>query len=149
MNIEQLDGCLREALDALFAEDGELLERDAAERSIGAKLAARLTQVFPEYNVDVEYDKHGLEPKRVDLPEYCRGGGRRRIIPDIVVHQRGTDDHNLLAIELKKETNRESRECDKAKLAAMKRELNYQAGVLIDLPAGPGATERASELVWV
>ncbi len=140
---------LWEALRVLFAEDGELLERNASERSIGAALAAKLALLFPEYNIDVEYDRHGLDPKSVELPEHCRGGGTRRIIPDIIIHRRGIDEHNLLAIEIKKTTNKESRDCDRAKLEAMKRELDYSAGVLIELPAGPGALQRDPLVVWV
>jgi hypothetical protein len=137
------------ALDSLLAADAELLERNAAERAIGGRLAAHLAPLFPDHHVDVEYDRHGLEPKAVDLPPECRGGGRRRVVPDIVVHRRGSDDQNLLAIELKKETNRESRDCDRAKLKAMRKQLNYQAGVLIDLPAGPGARERRVKQEWI
>lgn len=140
---------LREALRVLFAEDGELLERNASERSIGAALAAKLARLFPEYNVDVEYDRHGLDPKSVVLPEHCRGGGMRRIIPDIIIHRRGIDEHNLLAIEIKKITNKESRAFDRAKLEAMKRELNYSAGVLIELPAGPGALRLDPLMIWI
>jgi hypothetical protein len=149
MTNDELNEKMREALRALVSEDGELLERNASERSIGARLAAKLTSLFPEYHVDVEYDRHGLDSKSVDLPSVCRGGGRRRIIPDIVIHRRGHDEENLLAIEIKKETNRESRSCDRAKLEAMKRELGYFAGVLIELPAGPGATERSVLLHWL
>jgi hypothetical protein len=105
--------------------------------------------MFPAYSVDFEYNRHDLDPKSVHLPEGCKEGGGRLIYPDIIVHQRRTDAHNLLAIELKKETNRESRECDKAKLEAMKRELNYKNGALIELPAGAGATNRNYILKWV
>jgi len=144
-----MESRLWEALQKLLAEDGELLERNASERSIGSALAVKLAPLFPEYDIDVEYDRHGLDPKSVDLPKYCRGGGKRRIIPDIIIHRRGTDEKNLLAIELKKTTNREPRDCDRAKLEAMKRELNYSAGVLIDLPAGPGALQRDLQVAWV
>lgn len=141
-------GRLEKALDRLLSDDIELLEHNAGERAIGGKLAAYLAILFPEHNVDVEYDRHGLEPKAVDLPADCRGGGRKRIIPDIVVHQRGVDDDNLLAVELKKETNRESRDCDRAKLRAFREQLQYQAAVLIDLPAGSGAKDRAVRVEW-
>lgn len=149
MNFDEINERLVEALQVLVAEDGELLERNASERSIGARLAARMIPLFPDHDVDVEYDRHGLDPKAVELPDICRGGGRRRIIPDIVVHRRGHDEENLLAVEIKKETNRESRNCDLAKLEAMRRELGYFSGVLIELPAGPGAVERPLGLHWL
>ncbi len=76
----------------------------------------------------------GLEPKSLDLPPECRGGGHRRIFPDIIVHSRGNDSANLLVVEVKKSTNREPRTCDQAKIKGMKREFGYKWGVLIELP---------------
>lgn len=149
MDKGEIEHKLNEALRLFFQQDGDLLERDAAERTMGASLAAKMAPFFSQYNVDVEYNLHGLDPKMVELPAICRGGGRRRIIPDIVVHRRGHDGENLLAVEIKKETNRESRSCDLAKLEAMRRELNYGAGVLIELPTGPGALGRSTRLHWV
>lgn len=149
MNLDEIKERLGKALRELIAEDVELLERDASERSIGARLSTKMIPLFPDYDVDVEYNLHGLDPKVVDLPAICRGGGRRRIVPDIVVHRRGHDEQNLLAIEIKKETNRESRSCDLAKLEAMKRELKYFSCVLIELPAGPGAAKQSVRLRWL
>jgi hypothetical protein len=136
------------SLQLLFANDSYLLEADVAERAVAAKLASHLARHFPQHRVDVEYNRHGLEPKMVNLPTNCRGGGRRRIYPDIVVHLRGNDDENLLVIQIKKETNHESRDCDRSIIAAMKREFGYRAGLLVELPAGAGATQRKSSLNW-
>ena len=141
-------GRFEKALGELLSADVDLLERNAAERSIGGRLALHLSVVFPEHNVDVEYDRHELKPKAVELPPYCRGGGRKRVIPDIVVHRRGTDNENLLVVELKKETNRESWDCDRAKLRALREQLKYQAAVFVDLPAGSGASGKAVSVEW-
>jgi hypothetical protein len=116
--------------------------------TVVAKFAGYLAPRFPQHCVDVEYNRHGLEPKMVDLPANCHGGGRRRIYPDIVVHLRGNDDENLLVIQIKKETNPESRDCDRSIIAAMKREFGYRAGLLLELPAGAGASQRESSLSW-
>jgi hypothetical protein len=136
------------ALGHMLSDDIDLLERNAAERAIGGRLAAHLSVLFPDHNVDVEYDRHGLKPKAVELPPFCRGGGRKRVIPDIVVHRRGIDTENLLVVELKKETNREPRDCDRAKLRALREQLGYQAAVFVDLPAGSGAKGRAVTVEW-
>lgn len=128
--------------------DAELLERNAAERAICGRLAAHLATSFPDHAVDVEYDRHGFDPKRLHLPGVCRGGGRRRVVPDIVIHQRGNHEDNVLAIELKKETNPESRACDRAKLRAMCTQLAYQVGVLIDVPAGRDSSGREVRFEW-
>lgn len=144
-SIEELVG---HALRLLFTRDALLLEKNVAERSIASKLAAYLMPHFPVHQVDVEYNRHGLEKKKVDLPTSCRGGGKKRIFPDVVVHQRGHDNENILVIQIKKETNPESRDCDRAIILAMKREFQYRHGLLIDLPAGPGATAREPNLEW-
>lgn len=149
MNDRQVRQCLSHALDILFTQDFDLLERGVAERAIAARLQLHMSPFFPDHTVDTEYDKHGIEPKRLHLPPACRAGGWRRIIPDIIVHHRGNDESNLLAIEIKKETNRSPRDCDRAKLFAMREQLHYQAAVLIELPAGAGARQRTPRLEWI
>ena len=139
---------LRAALAMLFARDGRLLEYAAGERAVVAKLAAYLTPLFRGFDVDMEYNRHGMDPKDLDLPAGCRGGGRRRVYPDIIVHRRGHDRANLLVVEVKKETNTEPRTCDRAKIEAMKREFGYHSGVLIELPSGKGATGRQPTEEW-
>jgi hypothetical protein len=138
-----------DALRLLLANEAFLLKADAAERAIAARLAAYLAPHFPKHQVDVEYNRHGLDPKVVNLPPNCRGGGARRIFPDVIVHQRGHGDENVLVIQIKKETNREPRACDRAVIEAMKRELRYKWGLMIDLPAGPGAKSREARLEWL
>lgn len=144
-----MERLIEDAIGRLFSDDAFLLETDVAERAIAARLAFYLAPQFPQHQVDVEYNRHGIEPKMVDLPEHCRGGGQRYIYPDIVIHQRGHDEDNLLVIQIKKETNREPRDCDRAVIEAMKREFRYAHGLQIDLPAGPGASKRKPHLNWL
>jgi len=144
-----MEKVVADSLNMLFEKDVFLLEADAAERAIAAKLALYLAPHFPKHQVDVEYNRHGLVPKAVHLPQDCRGGGLKRIFPDLVVHQRGHDKENILVIQIKKETNHESRDCDRAIVIAMKREFRYVYGLLIDVPAGPGAKNRKPRLEWV
>src|SRR5438876_8740359 len=132
MDRNELEGRLAKAIALLYRRDHLLLEYETGERAVAAKLACHLAALFPDQDVDVEYNRHGLDPKDLDLPSGCRGGGRRRVFPDIVVHRRRTDKTNLLVIEIKKETNREPRERDRAKIAAMKTQLGYRWGVLIE-----------------
>lgn len=149
MDRTELEERLEAGLRRLMDQDTALLEYDAGERGVAARLACHLAPFFPDHHVDVEYNRHGLGPKSVTLPPECGGGGAHLIVPDIVVHRRGSDDSNLLAVELKKETNTTPRECDRAKLLAMKAEFGYEHGVVLELPAGPGASERQPVLEWV
>jgi hypothetical protein len=140
---------VEDAVRLIFTNDSSLLKNDVAERAICSKLAAYLEPHFPNHKVDIEYNRHGLEPKKVYLPEYCRGGGEKKIYPDVVVHQRGHDNQNLLVIQAKKESNREPRECDRAIVVAMKHEFQYKYGLLIEFPSGPKAMERKAKLEWI
>jgi hypothetical protein len=149
MDQRQLSRRLRAAVAMLYARDGRLLEYAAGERAVVAKLTAYLMPLFRGFDVDMEYNRHGLNPKDVDLPNGCRGKGRQRIYPDIIVHRRGHDRANLLVVEVKKETNPEPRHCDRGKIEAMKREFGYRWGVLLELPAGEGASERQPTEEWL
>jgi hypothetical protein len=139
---------LRTALGRFVTNDSKLLERNVGERAIAGALARYIAGLFPDHNVDTQYDRHGLEPKTLNLPGMCRGGGPKRVVPDIVIHRRGTDDSNLLAVEIKKETNTEPRDCDRAKLRGMRERFGYRAAVLLDVPAGPGAKGGKTKVEW-
>jgi hypothetical protein len=144
-----MNEALQRALQLLFANDAFLLEANVKERAIAAKLACYLALQFPEHDVDIEYNRHGLEPKRVNLPAHCRGGGDKLILPDVVIHRRGNDQHNVLVIQVKKQTNPEPRDCDRAIIEAMIQDFEYAHGLLIDLPTGPGARDRKPLLEWL
>ena len=146
---DQVRPRVEEAVSALRARDAFLLENDVSERAICAKLACYIAPLFPDHSVDVEYNRHGLDPKSLTLPAECNSGGERLVIPDIFIHRRGSDTENLLVIEIKKDTNRDSRACDYAKIHAMKAQFGYAYGVLIELPAGPGMRDRAPSEVWL
>lgn len=77
--------------------------------------------------MDVEYNRHIDDPKRLQLPRRDALDDEVRattVFPDIVVHLRGTDDHNLLVLEVKKPG--ESLEYDERKLRAFREQLRYQ-----------------------
>jgi len=139
LTLGEIQARVRKALETFFVKDQPLLARNASERAIAAKLTHYFVPLFKGYDVDSEYNRHGLHPKAVELPHECGEGGKKLIVPDIVVHRRGNDDHNLLVIEMKKQNNRESRDCDRAKILAMKRELSYCYGLILDWPVGSDA----------
>jgi len=58
---DQVKERLETALRKLYVRDSYLLEHDAHERSITHKLGEYLQQLFPDYDVDCEYnlDRHG------------------------------------------------------------------------------------------
>lgn len=145
---DPIEKAIRDALRLLFANDAFLLKTNVAERTIAAQLAEYLRPHFPGHRVDVEYNRHGREPKMLAVPDQYRGGGKKLIYPDVVIHQRGNDDENLLVIQIKKETNHDPRDYDRAVVEGMKRQFRYRRGLLIDLPAGAGAENRKPYLEW-
>lgn len=91
----------------IYKKDSDLLFRDNYEVTISCKISQYLFSLFPDYDVDWEYNKHIDDPKILDW---------RKVRPDIVVHKRWTDENNLICIEVKKETNWENRNKDYNKL---------------------------------
>lgn len=130
------------ALDLLFQNDANLLAVNIAEQTIAARLAGYLQGHFPGYDVDVEYNRMGDAPKTVawsDKPE--------RVYPDIIVHRRRTGT-NILAIELKKTSNPETKDNDLLKLAAYRRDLGYLHALFLRLGVGDIAGT-VPECEWV
>lgn len=150
-SIEWTDALLESAADKIIAEkvglavqqllemDAELLIRDVHERTITGRLADHLRPHFLEWDVDCEYNRDGHEIKRVD---------GNIVVPDIIVHHRGTPD-NLLAIEVKKSNTRVPDEEDIAKLRSYREShLRYQHGLFLKLLVGENAPD-VSTVYWV
>ena len=109
----------------LLDKDSELLDRDSHEVSLSSKLGSYLQQEFP--NVDCEYNRHGNKVKTLH-GEIIR--------PDILVHERGSDNHNLLVIEMKK-TNRPDDDIETLKDMTLKDgEYHYSYGLFISFQHG-------------
>ena len=66
---------------------------------------------FNDLNLDCEYNRNGEECKR--LPSWPNG-----TYPDVIVHKRGSNDYNLLALEFKTYWNRDTSN-DKLKLSEL------------------------------
>lgn len=136
---------LKIAINELIDKDSFLFHADANERSITHKLAEYIQLQFQNWNVDCEYNRNGHgDTKTLDLPIShltSEDAEARTVFPDIIVHQRGTND-NLLVIEVKKSNNRLGTSEDIKKLMAFKSQLNYQnaVSILIDIEGEPSYT---------
>lgn len=141
MNEEEALAHLEAALRRIVEHDRYLLENDLSERCIASRLAMYLQAEFPDYAVDVEYDRQGDAPKRMGLPEECGNKrdreGRARVIPDVIVHRRGAEGPNILVLEMKKTTNPEPRDCDYQCIVAFRRQLDYSFAALIECETRP------------
>ncbi len=124
------------AVLALYRHDRELLDIGANERSITHKLAEHLQREFPYWHVDCEYNRRGHDTKRLNTNSQCRHNDleAKTVIPDIIVHRRGTKQ-NLIVIEVKKAGGQEETE-DIEKLERFTRPegcYRYRYGLFLSL----------------
>lgn len=137
------------ALSRLIEEQPDLLELGVTERALSHHLASYLAHLVPaEYDVDVEYNRHGEDPKRLNLPPRRALDRELRattVFPDILVHKQNTDEHNLLVLEMKKPG--EGLEYDEIKLKAFRAELGYTHAAHIVLGKDNGTVIRS--VIWV
>lgn len=145
-----------EAVKCFINNDLELLDLSAHEQAISHRIGVYLESFFEseKLKVDCEYNKHLNKPKEIDLNDLnpllfktCNCDSCKKVVegntyeiseksfrPDIVIHSRGNDERNLVAVEIKK-----LKECpfDEAKLRALTKsktdggEFGYELGVFI------------------
>ena len=154
---------LKNAVEQLYKNDAYLLQsnHELHEQTVSHRLAVylennlRKSSIFRKgkFAVDCEYNKNGKNLKIVACYN-CHNGdctvkdnnsfeNIKYVRPDIIVHKRGKNfPTNLLIVELKKETNRNTNEKDrdKMKLSAFtcqrqeddKHHYQYQLGFFIE-----------------
>jgi hypothetical protein len=139
---------MRDAFAELRRRDLALLERSVSERAIVSRLATYVARRFARHDVDVEYDRHGLDPKFLDLPLGCEPT-RGLVVPDLIVHRRGHDRANLVVVEVKKERSRSRPDRDRAKVIGLIEQYGYRWGALLRVPTGVDAGRRSEEWEWM
>lgn len=124
------------------SDDVYLLQVEANERSITHRFANYIEREFPDFDVDCEFNRTGIDPKRLDTfrkrieSDDAKG---TTVFPDIIVHHRGTTA-NYLVIEAKTSANETPCtrpafcSCDRCKLRAYKRDLGYQHAYYVTFP---------------
>ena len=108
---EQVEALIKSALDQLYRKDQYLIDNrpyrketngnhHVGERSIVFRLAHYMqnimdsTPAFENYVLDCEYNRNGVHAKT--LPSFPYG-----VYPDVIIHNRGNNDNNLLIMEVK------------------------------------------------
>lgn len=153
--IEKVDS----SINILFENDKWLIENDLSEQSISHKLGEYLQHNFPELNVDCEYNgnideesgrkritviKRELEEKgllKKTEEDYPFDLIQRAVFPDIIVHQRGSNENNLCILEIKKTTSKVPFDYDKIKLSYYTtdyygNDLKYDLGIFLLITTG-------------
>lgn len=161
---EEIKNKLHLALEKLYVKDWYLLEKSVHERSITHKLAEYLQPLFPDYDVDCEYNnniddrkkwvseeakdllkeklseiKNSLNPQNWDLDEEIDKLSKN-FYPDIIVHKRNTNKCNLLIIEAKKYGSDQAFDEEKIKAFTNTTDnihkYKYQLGALVTFDTG-------------
>lgn len=137
------------ALAELIETDEHLLRIDANERSITFRFALYLQAHMPDWTIDCEYNRDGVEPKKLGhlgLYPDSEDDDAKTVFPDVIVYHRGSRE-NYLVIEFKKSTSRVDREIDLAKLQGYKEQLGYQFALFVEV----GTYEQAvvTQLRWI
>ncbi|MCW5874803.1 MAG: hypothetical protein KIS88_09195 [Anaerolineales bacterium] len=140
------------ALNEFLTEDLDLLTRNVNERSLTHRLALYLEKQFQGWHIDCEYNRNGYQPKEINiLPQNASTSDTegRSVFPDIIVHQRGHNDKNLLVVEVKKSTGtKASFEYDRNKIRAFRDSevYRYQVGCFLVFSVGADA---GADLEWI
>lgn len=123
------------ALSELLVNDHDLLGIDANERSIAFRFAMYLQRHFPDWTVDCEYNRDGIEPKRLghlELYPDSEDDEAKTVFPDVIVHRRGTKENHPV-LEFKKSTSRVNRQIDLRKLQGYKWQLGYEHALFVEV----------------
>lgn len=156
MDIEEIKWRFDLALKNFIESDSYLLKSNISERAIAHKLAEKLQIQFTEYDVDCEYNgdidsenaKKNIHVLRDRIAEIKALKERERdlngievlsrsVYPDIIVHRRGSNDFNILIIEIKKSNSYYGKKYDDLKLKSYTSKehgntLKYRLGIFIE-----------------
>ncbi len=133
MNIQNIQDMINSSLIELINHDEDLIRRNVKEECINHKFALYLERFLEQlveyhdlYHVDIEYNKNYIDPEKCIIDEY---NNRISIRPDIIIHNRFSNQNNLIAFEIKKSyTSRR----DYLKIRGLMRNpYNYSYGCLL------------------
>lgn len=150
MDDRQILERVRNAIASFLANDADCLARGLNEVNLSANLAFHLKNEFKEYNVDAEYngdidkpnDRKALMIAKSRMSELKRDTSQDdsyNLRPDIIVHKRGTNENNLVVIEVKKDIHPKlEKEYDLIKLEHLTinylgNHYNYRLGIALEL----------------
>lgn len=134
---------VNKTLDKLYDNEKFLFENDSSERNLVFHFSRYFINEIEgtelvKYDVDCEYNRNILSERKFKEIIYNYDGKKHKIYPDFILHKRGSNDYNKLAIEFKKHSNRreESKEKDLFKLKVLtdqsiNSEFRYELGLFI------------------
>ena len=142
-SFEKVQDGVTEALRRFYRNDLYLIRIKAHERSLTFRLGMYLQQIFPDWDVDCEYNRNVSEPDDVK-----RIPGHKPVYPDVILHKRGSAK-NLLAIEAKpphSSSGAIGKDKRKIEKYVTRRKLRYRFGLFIEFKEDFEST--AASLLW-
>ena len=144
------------SISSFIQNEHALLKRNLNEQLLSARLAHYLSLNFNKYDVDAEYNGDINKPndrKALDIASHeieligkkANANDRYKITPDIIIHIRGTNEENLVVIEVKKDVSAElNKKFDLIKLRHLTtnysgNHYNYKLGIAIVFGTGENA----------
>lgn len=135
---------VRESLTLLYSKEKELFVNDASERDLVFHFARYFIKILEKYNydlekysIDFEYNRNRFNEKK--YKDIIFQNKKYRIIPDLLLHVRGSNDNNIIAFEFKKKYKKSNytkrnKPDDIIKLKALTKQdyiYRYKLGLLI------------------
>lgn len=122
MEKNSLEGKIKLGCTKLYEKDKLLIDNRAHERTIASRLAIYLQPLFEKDDlvVDTDYNREGIRIKSK------RRSDGSLINPDIIIHKRGVNEFNLVAIQIKGFWNSEDRSKDENDLIDLREKLRYR-----------------------
>jgi len=132
-SLSELKNMINNALFELYKNDHNLITNDAHEMACVFRFGIyfeqlKKTSAFNHLSVDCEYNRYNKEPKKI-LENFVR--------PDLIHHERGTQNNNLLIIEFKKANSPEDNKNDDFRklkeFTSLTGEFKYLLGAYIEV----------------
>lgn len=148
MEISEILKKLDEAVDLVLVNEFNILERGLNELNLTGHLTKYLTPLFEGLTVDPEYNGDRLKEndrKAIDIARSRMANigiklnerNNYQLTPDVIIHERNTNESNLVVIEAKKDSSpQKKKDFDLLKLEHMTidylgNHYNYRLGVAI------------------
>lgn len=156
---------IQNAVNEFVINEMHLLTVKASERCLTHRFAIALNDTFnvSDVDIDVEYNRNGMDEKilywqanQLKIVSELRKIRKKNnesytlIVPDIIIHKRGTDE-NFIAFEIKKKSNicDDEKIFDRMKLSAYTKsetlDLKYKLGVYIEFDDSANSSDTQIE----
>lgn len=147
--IAELKGAISTALERVYERDILLIDRKAHERSIAFRFGLYFSEIIAQTSfgadedltIDFDYNRNGEGIK--DMEGFSLSHG---VYPDIILHRRGFNNKNVVAIEFKGYWTAEGRDDEKLRGFTSPTQNDYHYGLGLFVRLNP--TFAACELVY-